>query len=293
MKSIVYLGSCLFLLAGCATTAPQATALLNSPPSNIAPAVEIKSVPFVDQNAGHCGPATLTMAMQWAGRPVNVDQISPLVITPDKNGSLQEDMISASRREGMMGIRIEGMEALMKELDAGHPVIIFENLGLSWYQQWHYAIVVGYDLKKETFIMHSGHEAFESTDMKVFERSWKLSDYWALVVLNPGDLATAADELANMQAAAGLEQAGKNEEARKSYLSVLQRWPTSLGALVGLGNLAYKQNDFKSAVSYLRQAQKAHPDSQMVLHNLKVAEAATKESSDRARKATAADNLQK
>lgn len=260
----------LLILSSCATTAPQTKAILRSPPK-IASSAEIK-VPFVDQTTGHCGPSTLTMAMQWAGHAVMVDQISQQVMSPKKNGSLQEDLISSCRREGMMGVRLDGMEALLKELDAGHPVIIFENLGLSWYQQWHYAIVLGYDLRKEEFILHSGHTAFEHIGMQIFERSWKLSDYWALVILKPGNLAFAADELANLQAAAGLEQVERREEAGKSYDAILKRWPKSLGALVGLSNLAYKRNDFESAVSYLREAKRLYPANQMIIHNLRLAE---------------------
>ena len=108
--------------------------------------------------------------------------------------------------------------------------------------------------------------------MRIFERSWKLSDYWALVVLSPGVLAFAADELAHLQAAAGLEQVDKIEAAGKSYDAILKRWPKSLGALVGLGNLAYKRRDFKSAVSYLREAERLHPKNQMIMHNLRLAE---------------------
>ncbi len=265
----------LLALAGCATTAPQTKALLMSPP-NIAETTEIKNVPFIEQEAGQCGPATLTMAMQWAGRNLTVDQIVPKVMTPEKKGSLQEDMISASRREGMMAIHITGMDALLREIAAGHPVIIFENLGLSWYPRWHYAIIFGYDLKKEELIMHSGRDAFDRIDMRIFERSWKLSDYWALVVLNPNEISYVANEIENMRAAAGLEQVGKTEEAQKAYQKILERWPTSLSALIGLSNLAYVKKDFKSAVQYLSTAKTFHPESSVVAHNLKIAKSAYK-----------------
>ena len=259
------------LLAGCATTAPQTKALLASPPT-VARHVDIPDVPFIEQSSGHCGPAALAMAMGWAGHAVSAEELAARVMTPAMNGSLQEDLVSASRREGMMAVKITGMNALLAELDAGHPVIIFENLGLSWYQQWHYALVRGYDLPKEELIMHSGPNASERTDMRIFERSWKLSDYWALVILKPGETAFTGTELANLQAAAGLEQANKTEAAQVSYVAILKRWPESLGALVGLGNIAYTEKNFKQAVAYLRKAAKLYPDSPIVAHNLKVAE---------------------
>jgi hypothetical protein len=257
-------------LAGCATTAPQATDILKTPDSR-AKSAFVSGVPFIEQKAGHCGPATLTMAMRWAGHDVSVDEIAPRVMTEAKAGSLQENMIGATRREGLMGVRIEGYRALLDELAAGHPVIVFENLGLSWYPQWHYATVIGYDLDRRELVMHSGPKAEERVDMKVFERSWKHSNYWALVVLPVGSISSAASELENMRAAAGLELASHPALAEKSYRSILARWPESLSARVGLANVAFARGDFPSAVTALEEALKFHPDSEAVKHNLAVA----------------------
>ena len=262
-----------FSLPGC-VTAPQTREILQHPP-HVREKVEIADVPYIEQSVGQCGPATLTMALQWAGHPASIEQIAPEVMTPKKGGTLQEDMISASRREGMMAVRIDGMESLVREIAAGHPVIVFENLGLNWYQQWHYALIYGFDFRNQDLLQHSGHDKADHVDMSVFERSWKLSDYWGLVILPPGEIATAASEIENVKAAAGLEQAAHEDEAALSYHAILERWPKSLGALVGLGNIAYKKKDFKEAVSILKEAQRAHPDSEMVAHNLRVAEAAT------------------
>lgn len=259
-------------LSGCATTAPQTKELLASPPK-ISKEKHIEGVPFIDQKIGECGPASLAMAMSWAGRPVAVDTLAQKVMTTEKGGSLQENLVGAARREGLMAVQISGLKDLLTEVDQGHPVIIFENLGLSWYQQWHYAVVTGYDLPREDIVMHSGHDADSRTDLRVFERSWKLSDYWALVILPAGDISTSAGELANMRAAAGLEMVGRSEEAQKSYERILKSWPESMSAMIGLGNLAYARGDYKTSVKVLRQAHSLYPDSEVVQHNLKVAEA--------------------
>jgi tetratricopeptide (TPR) repeat protein len=171
-----------------------------------------------------------------------------------------------------MAVQITGFNSLLSEVNDGHPVVIFENLGLSWYQQWHYAVVIGYDLNREDIIMHSGHDEASRTDLKIFERSWKLSDYWALAVLPPGQIAKSAGELANMRAAAGLEMVGRNDEAQRSYESILQVWPKSVSALIGLGNLAFARGDYRASVNYLRRAHEIDPDSKAAEHNLKVAE---------------------
>jgi hypothetical protein len=250
--------------------------LLKAPPTNLQRTSEIPNVPFINQSAGHCGPATLAMVMNWNGKSISVDELVPLVYTPGMKGSFQADMISASRRNSMMAIQIEGLTSLLTEVSAGHPVIVFENLALDWAPQYHYAVVYGYDLDQEHVIMHSGPEAGKKWDLRKFERSWMLGDYWGLVVLPPGELAATGTELAHVTAAVGLEQALKLEAAEKSYFAILKRWQDSLGALVGLGNLFYGKKDYQRSVKYLRQAVKAHPSSDSARHNLLVAEKAAK-----------------
>lgn len=271
-------GLLLFLalaLAACASSTPQADAFL-SRAHKVPESFEVPNVPFIEQTDFYCGPATLTMALQWAGKKASVDEVAKQVYTPGMKGSLQLDMISASRRNGMIAIPLEGLESLFTEVAAGHPVIVFENLGLSWAPTWHYALLFGYNLPAQQVILHSGPEAFKHWDLKVFERNWKLGDYWGLVVLPPGELAATGDEMAHARATAALEQIGKTEEAEKSYLSVLKRWPQSLPAHIGLANIAFGKKDYKSAVKWLHEASEEHPSTAVVWHNLAIAYGASK-----------------
>lgn len=260
-----------FLLLGCVTPARQTENLLLKPGA-LPVFYQIQQVTFVDQTVGYCGPATLTMAMRWAGLDISIDEVASQVYTPGMKGSLQSDLVSASRRHGLMAIPIHKLSALLAEIAAGHPVIIFENLGLSWAPNWHYALVLGYDLKKQEIIMHSGHEAFYHWDMRKFERSWMLGDYWGLVVLPAGELAVSADELTNVSSAVGLEQAEKYKEAEKSYRKILDKWPTSLVALIGLANLTYYNGHRNETLILLQRALRYHPKSAAARHNLTVAE---------------------
>ena len=271
LSLLIYLAS-FFFLVGCVTKAVQTEALLQQP-LLIPQSKRISNVPFINQAVGHCGPATLTMAMQWTGLAVDVNQIASQVYTPGAKGSFQSDMISASRRQGLMAIPINDLLSLLTEVAAGHPVIIFENLALSWLPQWHYALVHGYDLQKQVIIMHSGPDANYHWDLAKFERSWMLGNYWGLVVIPAGELSATGNELAHVTAAVGLEKAQKNTEAEKSYRKILQKWPTSLVALIGLGNLVFQKGQRNEAVQLLRRATKAHPQSKAAWHNLAVAEA--------------------
>lgn len=259
------------LLAACASSTKQADELLSGP-SKVPVQHEVSGVPYLKQEAGYCGPATLAMAMNWAGHAVTADEIAPLVYTPGAKGSFQTDMISATRREGLIAIPVTGLEALLKEVSAGHPVIVFENLALPWLPQWHYAVVYGYDLQKQTVLMHSGPHEAKRWDIRKFERSWKLADYWAMVVLPPNELSATGDELAHVKAASALEQIGRRDEAIDAYQAILNRWPKSLAALIGMGNWAFQANNYVDAVGYLQMATKAHPDSAAAWHNLALAE---------------------
>ncbi len=260
-----------FLISGCAARAVQ-TEMLLAEKHNLPSTALIKDIPFIDQSEGYCGPATLTMAMQHAGRDVKIEEIAQQVFTPGLKGSLQSHMISAARRNELTAIPIKNLSALLTEISAGNSVIIFENLALSWLPQWHYALALGYDLQKQEIILHSGHEAYFRWDLAKFERSWMLGDYWGLVVLPAGKLSATANEIAHVTAALGLENANNFAAAEKSYRAVLEKWPTSLVGLIGLANLIYKKGQYKESVVLLKQAVVAHPSSEAAKHNLLVAQ---------------------
>jgi predicted double-glycine peptidase len=260
------------LLLACASTTPQTDAL-DKTLLGLPEVANVSSVPFVEQAANECGPASLAMVLQWLGQPVTVEDLVATAMTPSANGTYQSDLVSAARRYGFTAIPIEGMKPLLQELGAAHPVIVFENLAFASYPQWHYAVTHGYDLNRKVIHMHSGKEKNKIWSLKRFERSWKLADYWGLVILPPGELSESADEIAHLKAAAALEELSNLEAATKSYKAILYRWPTSSAAQIGLANIAYKNKDYKSTVKILREALMTSPDSEPIKHNLKIAEA--------------------
>jgi len=270
---------CLLLLSACVSATPQADRLLLDT-RNLPKSSHIEGVPFIPQSANYCGPATLTMALNWAGENITLEELAPQVYTPGMKGTLPIDMLSAARRQGVMAIPMSGLNDLFLEINAGNPVIVFENLALSWLPQWHYALVFGYDVSSEKVTMHSGPEAFKQWDLRKFERSWKLGEYWGLVILKKGQLSASADEMSHVKAAAALEKLGKFTEAESAYRTILNRWPQSLISKLGRANIAYSQKDFRSAVGFLKQASREHPGSQMVAHNLLIAEKALQKSAE-------------
>ena len=104
--------------------------------------------------------------------------------------------------------------------------------------------------------------------MRFFERSWNLAGNWGIVVLPPGKLSATGTELAHSSSTSGLERMGKIAEAKISYDSILVRWPKSLPALIGLGNVHFAEKNLKRSINYLKQATKFHPKSSIAWHNL-------------------------
>lgn len=254
----------------CATKTPRTEAILENH-SGLAKSFQIDSVPFIKQTENHCGPASLAMILQSKQRTVNLKELSAQMITPGSKGTFATDLVSAVRRQGLIPIKISDLKSLLTEITYGQPVLVFQNLGLSWYPKWHYAVALGYDLDGPDIIMHSGKDKFVRTDMRLFERSWALTNSWAMIVLVPGTLASTVDDLGHVTGISGLEESGRFEEARISYEAVLNKWPQSLPALIGIGNVLYSMKDFKGSVNQLTKATKAHPLSAIAWHNLATA----------------------
>ena len=256
-------------LIACATAPLQSKSIVERPP-NVASSHVIKAVPFIEQQTAQCGPTTLAMVLDYYGQKSDMEILTSQILTESKNGSLQSNMIGGARRQGMMAMTLSGFSDLLKEVDAGHPVIVFENLALSWWPQWHYAVVYGYDLDRQLVYLHSGKDQSISLSFARFEADWRLSNYWGLVVLPPQTLSASADELSHMNSAAVLESLAK-PEAEKAYSAILSRWPQSLGAHLGLANIYFSQADYKKSVQILKRARAFHPDSQTLNHNYSVA----------------------
>lgn len=220
---------------------------------------EISGVPFYRQEAGQCGPAALAAVLSWSGSPVTPEEISDEIFTPGRKGSLQPMLVSASRDRGRVPFVIRSLEDLLEEAAAGHPIIVLQNLGLTWYPRWHYAVVIGYDLEKRLLIVRSGMEFRKKTNWSVFCRTWERAGKWGLVVLPLNERPASGEERSYLEAVLSLEKTGRYEEASTAYQTALERWPDSRTALMGLGNSLYAAGDLHQAEKAFRSAAERFP----------------------------------
>lgn len=255
----------LLVLAGCAT--PQTDSVLRQRGA-LPPLVELTNVPFHPQAENECGPASLAMALNASGVTVTPDELTPVVFTPGRAGSLQTDMVAASRRYGRIAYPIHDLRAIMAEVAAGTPVVVFQNLALSWYPQWHYAVAIGYDMNDKNIILHSGLTPRDRMKLTTFERTWARGGSWAIAVLPPDRLPATAQSHPYLTAAKGLEQAKQYDAAALAYATALTRWPDDLQALMGHGNALYALDRKSDAAQAFRAASKQHPESAAALNNL-------------------------
>jgi tetratricopeptide (TPR) repeat protein len=209
------------------------------------------------------------MALQNAGVNVLPESISPELFLPGRHGSLQIEMISAARRHGTIAYRLApDLKDVLREVSAGLPVIVLQNLAYNWYPVWHYAVVIGYDLDQGELILRSGSELRQALSMRTFEYTWARSEYWAMVTVPPGRIPATAKEADFVGAVSIGETYLRPEQAQDAYRAALQRWPGNLIAEIGVGNAAYRQEDYAKAEQAFRQATDDHPESVAALNNL-------------------------
>jgi len=256
-------------LGGCISL-PQSEALRASAPQGLPPRAELTQVPFHAQSDFLCGPASLAMVFNAAGiSAANVESVTPMVYLPGRQGSLQAEMLGATRRVGLLGYTLAPrLEDMLREIAAGTPVVVLLNLAFKVFPVWHYAVVVGYDLEKGEVIVRSANRPRDDWSFEFLEYFWKESGYWSMVAVPPGRMPATATEPEAAAAVAALEQAGRQSEARESYWALLARWPANLIGLVGLGNVEYNLKDLPAAERAFRRASEAHPRSAVAFNNL-------------------------
>ena len=94
----VLLAVAIVLASGCASSL-QTDRLVRAP-EDFAQRIELKEVPFFPQEAYQCGPAALATVLVAAGASVTPEALAPQAYLPERHGSLQLELVAATRRRG-------------------------------------------------------------------------------------------------------------------------------------------------------------------------------------------------
>ena len=260
--------ACLLLLSACAS-GQQGRPSIAGITDDLPPAHELAETPFIPQTAHQCGPAALATVLQAHGKAVNAESLVPYLYLPERRGSLQIEMAVAARRFGALPYQLEpGLSNIMVEIAAGNPVLVLQNLGFSWWPQWHYAVVVGYDLNDGTMVLRSGTTQRWQTSFDTFVRTWNRADNWALVVVPAGRVPASAGITTYLKTAYAFEQTGMDPAALAAYRAATRIWPDNAVSWLSLGNLAYQTGLMEEAVNALSMAAALNPDDANTWNNL-------------------------
>jgi tetratricopeptide (TPR) repeat protein len=259
-----------FLLVGCSSA--EVRSLRRGDSKDLPSHAQIVGVPVIAQTENFCGPASLAMMLQWAGaKNVHMETLATQVYTPALQGTLQVDLLAAARRNEKFVVLLKSLNSMLKEVHEGHPVLVLQNLGLSWYPVWHYAVLTGYDLKENLVTLHSGLSEPSLLKLSTFDYTWRRGGSWALVILPLGELPSSATEREVIQASVDLEKViGLGEKTVRIYRAILKRWPGNLESRIALANFYESTGERGRAIKELESAVNTHPQSSPAWHNLAI-----------------------
>jgi hypothetical protein len=256
------------LLSGCATP-PQTRQLLQTSGDTLPARTELAQTPFFPQQRYQCGPAALATVLAAHGIGVTPDELVERVYIPALQGSLREETAAAARDYGMLAYPLRpSLADLLKEVAHGNPVLVFQNLGLTLLPQWHFAVVVGYDLASRDILLRSGTTRRWRTSLGTFERTWARGGYWALVILPAGEIPASAEPARYLVAARDLEVSGLAGAAGSAYRAATEHWPGLPDGWLSWGNSLYATGKFRLAETAFRKATVLAPEDPRAWNNL-------------------------
>jgi ABC-type bacteriocin/lantibiotic exporter with double-glycine peptidase domain len=141
-------------------------------------------VPFFPDHADQCGPSALASILGFWGEKADPGRLKEEIYLADLRGSLPVDLLLAAQAHGMSAEILDGgLPRLKKELDAGHPVVAFVNLGYRFIPIGHYLVITGYDDRRQALTAHSGMKKDRLISYEKFSRQWERTERWSLLIL--------------------------------------------------------------------------------------------------------------
>lgn len=244
-------------MAGCALNPP----LRLTDAAVTGAAVRLADVPFHPQQAHHCGPASLLSLLEASGIAASYERVVERVYLPGLEGSLQVEMLAASRQFGRIAYSLPPEPAaVLAEVEAGRPVLVLLNRGLPGRPVWHYAVVVGFEPRRNRLLLHTGRRAWSRQPARAWLRRWDWAGRWAMVLLRPGEWPAAVDRARLLRALAAFEDAADPAAAGRAWRRASEAWPDEPIAWLGVGNAAHRRGDMPTAQEAYRRALALAPE---------------------------------
>ena len=254
------------MLVGC-TSSPEIKQFIENDAGNLDKKHKIDSVAFYPQDRYQCGPAALAILLTHTDITITPEELVDSVYVPDLKGSLQIEILAATRQQGRLAYELEPiLKSLFKEVSSGHPVLVLQNLGFDVLPKWHYAVVIGYDLENQTVILHSGTKENYTMRLVTFERTWRRADNWAMIAVQPGITTSTMNGNSYFQSAVAFERVNPPTMSEKVYLAGLQQWVDHRLLNIAYANFLYHHNRLEESIEVYKKVLQTHP-SDAVTHN--------------------------
>lgn len=225
------------------------------------PVTELTDTQFNPQEAYQCGPAALATVLDSADVNISPESLVNKIYIPGREGSLQIEIVAATRASDRLPYILDPqLDSVIAEIDSGRPVLILQNLGVKWLPRWHYAVVVGYDKQRQELILRSGITKRKRYSFKLFDRTWRRSGRWAMIVVKTTEIPVTANEDKFLRTILPFEQTQHWNIAAQAYTTAANKWPGSLGANMGSGNSYYSLKSYSKAILYYRKAVAIDPE---------------------------------
>ncbi|PIQ24213.1 hypothetical protein COW36_10355 [bacterium (Candidatus Blackallbacteria) CG17_big_fil_post_rev_8_21_14_2_50_48_46] len=133
----------------------------------------LENVPFFRQgNDNTCGQAVLTSLLNYWGLQMTYQQVVDQA-NPNNLPTTDDAITNYLRKKGLKAqdYRSGQLDHLISQINKGRPTpVLLDFGGLS---QEHYVLVVGYNQKKGTLVMHDSLEGpYVEMDMNLFQKMW-------------------------------------------------------------------------------------------------------------------------
>ncbi|MGB3211737.1 MAG: PA2778 family cysteine peptidase [Desulforhopalus sp.] len=230
--------------------------------------VELTDTPFFPQKSYQCGPAALAMALMASGVAVHPDDLTDNIYLPGRKGSLQLELIAAIRSYQRIPYLLSPeIGAVATEIQAGRPVLVLQNLGLTMLPIYHYAVAVGLQSTGQ-IVLRSGTTRRLVMDLDDFIVSWEKAGRWALIVLKPEELPEDIDLIKYLGTLAEIEATGNTALAEDGYRTLLKKYPDHPTTLFGLANTLLAGNQLAEAAATYREILSRDPAHAAATNNL-------------------------
>ncbi len=257
----------LFILSGCVSTPTD-----KNTPVDTSESVELANTPFFPQKEYHCGPAALASILGASAVDVLPNDLVSKIYLPQRKGSLQIELLTATRRYGRIPYTLKGdMSHIIDELYAGRPVLVLQNLGLKIRPWWHYAVVVGFKPANGVFILRSGTNKRLELSTRKFLRTWRRAGAWSFVALRPNETPAHIDQEKYLKAIVAMERLDEPNILIEAYPRLLEKWPHNQVAQLGLANAYYANGHYQTAVLTYTHLLNINPDHVPARNNLAMA----------------------